>query len=138
MGAKCNEVAKATPYSRAMRFVKVAYLKKGGEVKRRVTYLTETPEFERYAGNQKECMRCGTTQQVKRCGVCRAARYCSEQCQLEDWPRHKWCCFPVDFEQDVLHLTVSTLGYDHLVNFRPATMMEGRNITAVLVKNLHH
>ncbi|EIM84495.1 uncharacterized protein STEHIDRAFT_100561 [Stereum hirsutum FP-91666 SS1] len=30
--------------------------------------------------------------QIKRCGRCKGPQYCSEQCQLADWPSHKGSC----------------------------------------------
>jgi hypothetical protein len=44
-----------------------------------------------------ECESCGiaeskTGRPAFRCGACRRTRYCSRECQLADWPRHKGEC----------------------------------------------
>ena len=41
--------------------------------------------------NKKACWQCGISSKYK-CVGCRKARYCSEECQLENWPGHKGYC----------------------------------------------
>ena len=38
------------------------------------------------------CVVCGTTKNVKRCGGCKSANYCSKQCQVQHWPNHSDIC----------------------------------------------
>ena len=49
--------------------------------------------------NRQECFNCHTTvtgkKKLSKCAKCEAITYCGRQCQLEDWPRHKWNCVPV-------------------------------------------
>jgi hypothetical protein len=42
----------------------------------------------------RSCYSCFKTQpgKLQKCGLCRAAQYCSKECQLSDWPRHKTTC----------------------------------------------
>ncbi len=40
---------------------------------------------------EKVCVVCGA-EASKACGGCRKARYCSQECQLSDWPEHKMQC----------------------------------------------
>ena len=43
-----------------------------------------------------ECSGCGAFAQVKRCGRCRSACYCSVECQRKHWKQHKPVCVPSD------------------------------------------
>ena len=39
------------------------------------------------------CEKCGKeAEKMKKCSVCKLVRYCSEECQLEDWKKHKKKC----------------------------------------------
>ena len=38
------------------------------------------------------CMNCDKLGVLKSCAGCRAARYCSDECQKIDWPNHKIAC----------------------------------------------
>ena len=39
------------------------------------------------------CENCGkVAEKMKKCSVCRLVRYCSEECQLEDWTEHEGLC----------------------------------------------
>jgi len=40
------------------------------------------------------CYVCYEPDQRQRCSRCKSVRYCSAQCQLNDWPRHKKDCKP--------------------------------------------
>lgn len=45
------------------------------------------------AQKQIECESCGLVLiDVKRCGRCRCAAYCSQACQKQHWPQHKKEC----------------------------------------------
>lgn len=123
-----------SPYHKDSRFMRAIYLDKDGMVKRTVTFLTETPEFEEFAAGYKACMTCGSTKQLSKCSRCYGIYYCSKQCQHDDKDRHKWCCFPIDFQQDILHLTVSTLGYDHLQLYIPPIVVEGSRTLLISTK----
>jgi len=37
---------------------------------------------------------CKTRQLLMRCSICKTAKYCSADCQKEDWPNHKQNCRP--------------------------------------------
>ena len=46
------------------------------------------------------CQNCDKTgkrkkDKLSKCGSCHAVTYCSKECQVEDWPRHKDNCVPV-------------------------------------------
>ena len=41
------------------------------------------------------CSRCGQTRSKKKCSNCRSITYCGEECQRQDWERHKDNCIPV-------------------------------------------
>ena len=49
--------------------------------------------------NRQECFTCHKTvtgkKKLSKCAKCEAITYCGQECQLEDWPRHKWNCLPV-------------------------------------------
>ena len=53
-----------------------------------------------YASQQKrdvpaapECASCGYSREdLQKCGRCKSVRYCSEECQREDWSEHKQVC----------------------------------------------
>jgi len=38
------------------------------------------------------CAICGRQDQLKLCSRCRAAKYCSKECQTRDWKAHKAIC----------------------------------------------
>lgn len=43
----------------------------------------------------RECLNCWKTEQdikLYGCARCRIAKYCSTECQKEDWPKHKQVC----------------------------------------------
>lgn len=47
-----------------------------------------------YIGDKSRymCMRCGRMCDGRRCGACHVEVYCSRECQMADWPRHKPTC----------------------------------------------
>ena len=51
--------------------------------------LTEVTDSE--IANGKACWQCGIFGRYK-CVGCRKARYCSEECQLDNWPGHRGYC----------------------------------------------
>jgi endogenous inhibitor of DNA gyrase (YacG/DUF329 family) len=40
----------------------------------------------------KKCAKCGKEKSLKRCGRCNMAYYCSEECQMSDYPEHATKC----------------------------------------------
>ena len=57
----------------------------------------ETTTEEEEKGKAKKaarvCEKCGKeAEKMKKCSACRLARYCSEECQREDWKKHKGSC----------------------------------------------
>lgn len=39
------------------------------------------------------CNHCGNgNRRMKKCSRCKVPRYCSKECQLADWPKHKITC----------------------------------------------
>ena len=38
------------------------------------------------------CCVCGSSKDVRCCGNCKAAKYCSKGCQQEHWSYHSVCC----------------------------------------------
>jgi hypothetical protein len=42
----------------------------------------------------RSCYNCFKTQPdtLQKCGLCKVAQYCSKECQLTNWPRHKTTC----------------------------------------------
>ena len=50
--------------------------------------------------DRNRCHKCDKTgkrkkDKLSKCGRCEAITYCSRECQVEDWPRHKENCIPV-------------------------------------------
>ncbi|XP_065346139.1 uncharacterized protein LOC135943506 isoform X2 [Cloeon dipterum] len=45
-------------------------------------------------GKVEMCMRCDEKPAKFECGNCRQGRYCSRQCQKDDWERHELQCVP--------------------------------------------
>ena len=50
--------------------------------------------------DRNRCHKCDKTgrrkkDKLSKCGRCEAITYCSRECQVEDWPRHKDNCVPV-------------------------------------------
>ena len=42
----------------------------------------------------RKCLLCKSTpEKLKKCGKCGVAKYCSRECQVKDWPRHKTECY---------------------------------------------
>jgi len=70
------------------------------QIKRRVHRKADQAEKKRETedkGNAKKaarvCQLCGKeAEKMKKCSVCRLVRYCSQECQLEDWKEHKKSC----------------------------------------------
>ena len=51
--------------------------------------------IDKYLPNYKvnTCRHCEKVdKELKRCGKCKMAKYCSNECQLADWPTHKLVC----------------------------------------------
>ena len=63
-------------------------------------YKTAMKKIKNYADYHKHtkpdvpnCETCGMCyENLKKCGRCYSVRYCSEECQKEDWPQHKRVC----------------------------------------------
>ena len=46
-----------------------------------------------YVTKDRQCTYCGSVAETKKCGACDGiARYCSTNCQLAHWPKHKIAC----------------------------------------------
>lgn len=52
-----------------------------------------SPQKGTAAGKTGLCQVCGAPSS-QRCGRCKAASYCSHECQRRDWPSHKVACQP--------------------------------------------
>ena len=63
-------------------------------------YKAAMKKIRNYFADQKhnvpdapECALCEDSHEdLKKCGRCESVRYCSEECQEEDWPQHKRVC----------------------------------------------
>ena len=49
--------------------------------------------------DRQQCFKCHKTvtgkKKLSKCGKCHAITYCGKECQVADWPRHKWNCILV-------------------------------------------
>ncbi len=134
VGNRTSHLILAKKYQGHIRIVKVVCLDQHGSIKRTVVYLTETAEFEMYARGHKSCLSCGATGRLSKCETCRTAYYCSKECQQDDWFRLKWFCFQCNFDKDVLFLTVSTLGCEHLTDCIPNVITD-RSVSLMIIIN---
>ena len=57
--------------------------------------------------SNKQCFHCHTTNNLKKCELCKNIRYCSKKCQAKDWNRHKLECFHTDI-CPICHDTLTT------------------------------
>ncbi|KAJ7624532.1 hypothetical protein FB45DRAFT_923648 [Roridomyces roridus] len=62
------------------------------------SYLTSPKDMREVKAQRKQaCAVCGNIQnEIRRCGKCKHASYCSKECQKADWPTHKVACSPTD------------------------------------------
>ena len=52
--------------------------------------------------SSEECVGCGKKNaELKRCGRCKEIKYCSRECQVNDWRMHKLACSPVTMGHDI-------------------------------------
>ncbi len=57
------------------------------------------------AKHKSKCFHCHEiSTDLKLCSKCSIARYCSKQCQREDWSQHKNYCGKSMLHEDVVHL----------------------------------
>lgn len=55
--------------------------------------FNDESSFDEILCNIEFCYNCKkTVEQMKRCGKCKTAKYCSAECQKKDWPKHKLEC----------------------------------------------
>lgn len=46
--------------------------------------------------DDNECQKTVTgKKKLSKCSRCHAISYCGKECQVEDWPRHRYNCIPV-------------------------------------------
>ena len=48
--------------------------------------------FKADSNQTNKCGHCGATENLMKCTKCAAAAYCSKECQVSDWPTHKFLC----------------------------------------------
>ncbi|KAJ6559808.1 hypothetical protein B0H19DRAFT_1145836 [Mycena capillaripes] len=62
------------------------------------SYLTSSKDMrEVRAQGKQSCAVCGKLEsELRRCGKCKHASYCSKECQKADWPTHKSACSAAD------------------------------------------
>lgn len=58
---------------------------------RQFTEIKQVPNFFKI-DFQEICAVCCKLDNTKRCGRCKQVKYCSMDCQKEDWPSHKLIC----------------------------------------------
>lgn len=56
--------------------------------------LAKPQEQKSSTAQEHKCNKCGKTEDLSRCSRCKQVRYCSRNCQLNDWACHKLSCKP--------------------------------------------
>ncbi|KAG0002615.1 hypothetical protein BGZ65_002489 [Modicella reniformis] len=74
--------------------------------------------------NKPPCLVCKTPS-TTRCSRCKVAHYCSEACQLKNWPTHKIACTPSTAPSTVKSTTASTTSTATDIN---STSNSGRTV----------
>ena len=55
--------------------------------------LTDHAKASQAEDGARVCQMCGEkSEKMKKCSACKQVRYCSKDCQLEDWNGHKKSC----------------------------------------------
>ena len=60
-----------------------------------VTNPIEIRKEEEYMADRHACENCKTIfriKELKKCSKCKVARYCSRECQVENWKEHRRMC----------------------------------------------
>ncbi|KAJ7272146.1 hypothetical protein C8J57DRAFT_1317970 [Mycena rebaudengoi] len=62
------------------------------------SYFTSPKDLREVRAQGKQaCAVCGNLEyELRRCGKCKHASYCSKECQKADWPTHKFACNAAD------------------------------------------
>lgn len=92
VGSDCGEekggsVTKVTGEEKGRTVTVVSREEKGGSGKNTCGEEKE--------GGTNVCGSCGSKGSFQRCSRCKSAFYCSEECQMKDWPTHKGSCTKV-------------------------------------------
>jgi hypothetical protein len=62
-------------------------------VNNRIEKINNKRNKKNYSNRKSVCDKCNMiVKDIKRCAKCKKVKYCSQQCQISDWPTHKINC----------------------------------------------